>query len=107
MWKSRINYPEGIGFALRLSEATVDLPVMEHKIRREKVGAGEELKGPQSRSKPSRKDAVLPTRKNSPPPPQASPTEIGSCCEISPKPCSGLCGETGLQGQAAAIKNLI
>lgn len=30
---------------VRLSEATVDLPVMEHKIRRKKVGAGEEFKG--------------------------------------------------------------
>ena len=42
---------------VRLSEATVDLPVMEHKIRRKKVGAGEELKG-----QGASVNAVLPTR---------------------------------------------
>lgn len=93
---------------IRLSEATVDLSVMEHKIHRKKVGAGKNPlpssrdREPQPRSKHLQKEELLPTRllsstahlqhclgevKSSI---GLLPTEIGSCCEISPKPCSGL-----------------
>lgn len=53
---------------VRLSEATVDLSVTEHKICRKKVGAGEEsfaeLKGQGAsvKVKALPKDTVLPTR---------------------------------------------